>query len=581
MSVKAIKYFLFYLFFNCYCITAYGQSKYQLHITTLPKGQSKIKIKTSDSYPDSLSVLRDLDKQLSEIQFQGYLQASISASSWQNKTLNAVVALNEPFIFTSLSQGNVELDALLQSGFKEKLFNNQPFNQQQLKSLFHNLLSYYESNGYPFAVVGLTNIELSANAIKAALEVNKNQRFIFDSIAVAGNLKISSGFLQAYLGVKKGFLYSEPTVQQLQKRLSELQFLTSAKDPQVEFSADKARVSLFLNKKNANQFDGILGFIQNVQTGKLQVTGDFKLRLENTFKNAELINFNYKGLPNLTRELNLDLNLPNLFSGKIGLNGGFNLYKQDTSYQNVNLKLGLSYNFSNDKSLTFFIDNRTGNPVSVNGFKNSQTLPPFADVKTTFYGIGAHAEKLDYRLNPTKGFRINADASAGKKIVKQNTAVNPDLYQGFDFKSSKFRLQSRADFYIPAGKRSVINLANQTGILIGKAFFDNELFRLGGFNDLRGFNELSILASSYTFFNAEYRYLLDRNSYVFVFYNQAIVQQTALQVNKHDTPLGFGSGINFETKAGIVSISYAVGKQKNIPVNLQRGKIHFGLIALF
>jgi len=48
-----------------------------------------------------------------------------------------------------------------------------------------------------------------------------------------------------------------------------------------------------------------------------------------------------------------------------------------------------------------------------------------------------------------------------------------------------------------------------------------------------------------------------------------------------DTPIGFGAGTSFETKAGIFSLTYALGRQFNNPVELRGGKIHFGFTSLF
>ena len=48
-----------------------------------------------------------------------------------------------------------------------------------------------------------------------------------------------------------------------------------------------------------------------------------------------------------------------------------------------------------------------------------------------------------------------------------------------------------------------------------------------------------------------------------------------------DTPLGFGAGTTFETKAGLFSLTYALGRQFGEPVQLRGGKIHFGFTSLF
>ena len=49
----------------------------------------------------------------------------------------------------------------------------------------------------------------------------------------------------------------------------------------------------------------------------------------------------------------------------------------------------------------------------------------------------------------------------------------------------------------------------------------------------------------------------------------------------NDMPYSFGAGISFETKAGIFSLNYALGKQFSNPIDLRSGKIHFGIVNQF
>jgi hypothetical protein len=45
--------------------------------------------------------------------------------------------------------------------------------------------------------------------------------------------------------------------------------------------------------------------------------------------------------------------------------------------------------------------------------------------------------------------------------------------------------------------------------------------------------------------------------------------------------LGFGAGLNFETRAGIFAFNYALGKKNQNPIDFRAGKIHFGYISIF
>ena len=130
-------------------------------------------------------------------------------------------------------------------------------------------------------------------------------------------------------------------------------------------------------------------------------------------------------------------------------------------------------------------------------------------------------------------------------------------------------------------KKSTILLDAKFAKVVGKNIFTNELFRIGGLVSLRGFDEESINASAYLIPTVEYRYLFDKNSALFLFANAAYYENVSRNYRIFDRPFGFGSGIFFETKAGIFSLTYALGKQFNNPILIRNGKIHFGLVSVF
>ena len=98
---------------------------------------------------------------------------------------------------------------------------------------------------------------------------------------------------------------------------------------------------------------------------------------------------------------------------------------------------------------------------------------------------------------------------------------------------------------------------------------------------LRGFDEESIYASTYVIPTIEYRFLFEKNSNLFVFGEGAWYESNSVSGKFSDTPISVGAGINFETKAGIFNLSYAIGKQYSNGFDLRIGKIHAGLTALF
>jgi len=139
----------------------------------------------------------------------------------------------------------------------------------------------------------------------------------------------------------------------------------------------------------------------------------------------------------------------------------------------------------------------------------------------------------------------------------------------------------KANVFVPISKRNTIMLAGKGAMLQNESMFINEIYRIGGMSTIRGFDEESIFASSYGIVTLEYRFLLEQNSNLFAFVEGAWYEANTTQTFITDTPIGFGAGMSFETKAGIFSLTYALGKQFNNPILLRNGKIHFGFINFF
>ena len=112
--------------------------------------------------------------------------------------------------------------------------------------------------------------------------------------------------------------------------------------------------------------------------------------------------------------------------------------------------------------------------------------------------------------------------------------------------------------------------------------FKNELYRIGGFRTLRGFDEQSIFASSYAIGTFEYRFLFEQNSAFILFADGAWYENNSVS-SKYvsDTPYSVGAGVSFETKAGIFQLNYAIGSQFGNPFDFRTGKINFGLVNTF
>jgi hemolysin activation/secretion protein len=136
--------------------------------------------------------------------------------------------------------------------------------------------------------------------------------------------------------------------------------------------------------------------------------------------------------------------------------------------------------------------------------------------------------------------------------------------------------------YIPISGNNIIKFAFRGASIFGNStIFRNELFRIGGLKTLRGFDEESIFCSTYIIPTMEYRFLFSKNSNLLLFAEGAWYDNNSNGKYLQDTPISVGAGVNFETKAGILSLNYGIGNQFGNGFDPRSGKIHFGLTALF
>lgn len=562
----------------------FSQSKYSLEIISK---QDQALLKKID-YKKSFVTAGEREKELQKILFRlydnAYLTASYDSIVKDSLTMKAYVNIGEQYKWANLKKGNVDEGILSEIRFREELYSNKPLSYKDVSRLREKLLSYAENNGYPFASVKLDSIAISGNSISAVLNLNKNKLVKVDSILIKGNAKISSAYLHNYLAVKPGDFYNEELVARIDGRVKELAFVKMKAPANVFFTEKATKLILYLDKKNASQFDGYLGILPNDQTDKVIFTGDVRLKLQNAINKGELIDVNWRSLQKNTQDLKARIAYPFLFSTPFGIDYNFKLYKKDTLFIEVNQNIGVQYLLIGGNYFKVFINNKKSTLLSTKGLEFQTTLPTYADINATVYGIGYRSEKLDYRFNPRKGYSLNMNVGVGTKNIKQNSKLNPLAYSGVVLNSTQYNADIEAALYFPIKNKAVFKLGVQSAYIYSPSIFQNELFRIGGFRSMRGIDEESINASLYSIFTLEYRYLLEQNSYLYLFTDGAYYENMSISfagTDRDDTPVSFGAGVSFETKAGIFSINYALGKQFDNPILLKSGKIHFGIVSYF
>lgn len=518
---------------------------------------------------------------INQLQSNSFLMSTIDSISVDSTYYQVFFHLGKRFEWAKLTNENIDEEILSKLGFRDKLYNEKPFNQKQLKVFYNKVITHYENHGYPFASIRLDSIQLKENQISAVLHLEKNQLYKIDSILIRGDATISDQFIKNYIKIDDEDVYSEELISRVSIRLKEIPFVTEETPWKMVFVDEKSKLLLNLKKKQASRFNGILGVLSEPETGKIKLTGDIKLNLLNSFKSGEQINFNWRSLTNSTQDLKLKIVYPFLFNSPFGVDYDFKLYKKDTSYIDVENKIGMRYILKGNNYFKVFFHGKSSNLLSNTGLENVTVLPSYADVSSKLYGVTIFNSKLDYILNPRKGFSVEITGSIGNKKIRQNPQIDERLYEGINLTTTSYNADANLAYYFSIKKRSVIKFGSKSGYTFNETLFDNELLRIGGLYTLRGFDEESIFASLYSVATIEYRFILEQNSYLYLFFDGAYYESDAIEAFVSDRPFGFGAGMSFETKAGIFSINYAVGKQFDNPLLFSAAKVHFGFVNFF
>lgn len=530
-----------------------------------------------DSKEDVLKGIRSLsDKCLSN----GFLSFSIDSTVFSEYSATSYLFLGENYRWGKISSTQIEAEIIERSGLQPQKWKNKIISPQKMNALFNSLLNWCENNGYPFAEVKLDSLKVIENCISGVLVLNKNEMIRFDSIVVKGKPIVNDNYLHSTLGIKEGDLYRQKEVALIEKRLKELPFIEETEPYTIDYSSSKTKLTLFLKRKKASQINGILGFLPD-DAGKLTFTGEAKIKLVNSLKRGESVEFNWRSLQKNTQDLKGVFSMPYLLNTPFGIEALIKFYKKDTLFSEVNQRLGFLYMLGRNNYLKAYGGQNLSTVQSSSVYGAMEKLPEMMSLSTLQYGINFKKQELDYTLNPRRGFSLDVSLGAGKRKIKSQPGVVINNLDSLNKLNQVYHAEVDADIYIPVFSKTTINIGNQTLWRESPLIFTNELYRFGGLKTMRGFNEETLFASFYSVFSAEWRYLFEENSNAYLFFDAAYYEDKSGGKFKSDTPMSFGGGVNFETKAGIFSLNYALGKQLNNPFLLQTGKIHFGFVNYF
>lgn len=447
----------------------------------------------------------------------------------------------------------------------------------RLEADLAEILARYESEGFALATASVDSIGLIDDQRMAVrIRISKGRRLRLKRVELPEGARTSASFVSKLIGHRQGALLEQYDPELIRRRLDETELYESVGEPQLIVEPDSG-VVLFIpiEEGDPGSFDLVLGYLPpEGPSGDGRLIGNGRLELRNLLGGGRRISVRLNRLPNQVSSIDVGAGDPFLFGIPLGVEGRFHGIEQDSTYGKQSYQGELAYRFQ-------------GGLSAFGGFSREVTRPGQAGLRLApsgrqviprsdawFLGLGMRYTSLDRRVNPTRGIFLETNLESGSKELTDRRISGSDttsIVRSIDQK----RLQATTRMYVPAWGRQVLVVGADAGLLISDSYDRSDLFRFGGATSLRGYDEERFLGRAVARGLAEYRFLIDRASYAYTFFDLGYVDRPEtpdLEAESGFHP-GYGIGIQFRTALGLVNVSAAL----NPDAGPTEARIHAGL----
>lgn len=520
---------------------------------------------------------------LKALQNEGYYNSSIQTklisidSSYSKLILN--ITENDPTLIADIKFDYDKSDSIYISKIFPRL-SNKVFNKINVEEAFDEILNYFENSGFPFASVRIESIYFYSDSISQKryadlyLKINKGIKSKIDRIEIEGNTKTKDYVIIRAIGLNIGEDYNQSKIDEIPNRLNRLRFFEQVDVPTYYFnSKNEGILKIIVKEKEANNFDGIIGYIPNGINDKGYFTGFVNISLRNLFGTGRSAAIRWQKENKNTQELELKYLEPWIFNFPFNISGSLFQRIQDSTYVQRTLEGNLEYIASEEISASVIINTQGTIPIE----RKNKIFTVYNSSSFTT-GINLKIDTRDDYYSPKEGMvLINTYKYTSKKIEGPKEFITKETKTFTNFQ----RIEIDLGIYKEIFNYQVGALEIHARELRGSDVEISDYYLLGGTKTLRGYLEKQFQGSRIFWSNFEYRYLLSKRSYAFLFLDSGYFFRTEKlekNISKLDGfKIGYGFGLNIETSLGILGISFALAKGDSF----SNGKIHFGIISDF
>jgi outer membrane protein insertion porin family len=454
-------------------------------------------------------------------------------------------------------------------------FKNRPYSEARLEASITKILEAAADSGYFFAQADVGKIilrkEEKNNYADINIHIKENHLTYFNNIIFDGNKNTRDYVLQRELNINKGMLYRKNELDEAVKMLKNMSILRSVEAPNIfKGRGDSVDVLIKVEESNATNFDGVIGYMPadpNDENSDGYFTGMVDISFNNLFGTARSFAVNWKKADTLSEEFHVRYVEPWIFDLPLNLALGLDRTVRDTLYIEWNYNFSLHMNLLRSVIVFTEVRKRSVIPDSAASYNNRLTSNDITDLQ-----FGFQYDTRDYRLNPMSGLFYKASITyLLKKVNGPAYIIEEDKLQ---VRNDLQSYEMYFEWYQNIWKNQVFSLKLSGMHISGNSIQISDYFWFGGFKTIRGYRENQFSADKVAWANLEYRFLLGRNSRIFLFNDWGFFDNPQ---SGSSLLAGYGMGVRFETGLGILEVAYGLGKGDGF----SEGKIHFGIINNF
>lgn len=420
----------------------------------------------------------------------------------------------------------------------EQNFDSIRLKPHEFENYTKSILNKLDQKGKSFSEISFKNPKIQNRTLVLEQQVIESKKRYIDKVIVKGYDNFPQKFIRNYFKINPQTIFSKEKIEEISQLTKTLTFVDQKKKPEVLFKKDSTHLYLFLTKQTSSSFDGIINFASKDDGKGLLLNGNLDLKLNNVFNSGEQLELFWNKVAEEKTEFNILVKAPYLINSRFSSELGFNIFRQDSTFLNTNFNFKTEYDFNNFSKISLLFSSEKSSYL-LNTESNN-----FDSFSNNFIGV----EYKISTLSKTNLFKYKLNVNIQPVIGRRKTEIS-------QINQQKLLISSFANF--KTSEKSYIFLKNETGILNSNNYLVNELFRIGGVNTIRGFNEQSIFTSQYSYLNLEYRYLTSLSSYIYTITDLGAYEN--IVENNYQKVIGIGLGYGFKLNNSNVNFAYANG----------------------